>query len=321
MMTATTDKDWLAIPARVRDLYIKHAGEAQDIFTGKREIPLIVTEVGPVVLYKEAGWPFVQARAAWDAPGKLIGGHVPVTSAVLGGALTAGAGYGTGWLLEKLFPEKYMKRGPLKRNLAIAGGLLGGLGAGYLHGKPLMEDHGVKGLFMRGPIKARVADHPPPIGTKRPDVWDAVLAQHPPGKTAEDTFLKRAAEKLQVEFEEDELYKTAYENMAGTMLPRIPKDEFNQMVMRDPYASMAIRAGTVGLTEAASQSKGGVSLISPFDIGRVAVGMGSGLVSGMLVGKALGALAGLTPEAQKGLQRAGLMAGFLQNIVPRAFGG
>jgi hypothetical protein len=48
--------------------------------------------------------------------------------------------------------------------------------------------------------------------------------------------------------------------------------------------------------------------------------MGSGLASGMLVGKALGALAGLTPGAQQTLKRTGMWAGALMNIVPRAFG-
>ena len=50
------------------------------------------------------------------------------------------------------------------------------------------------------------------------------------------------------------------------------------------------------------------------------MGMGSGYVSGMLVGKALGALAGLKPHAQKQLQQAGTWAGFLTNVVPLAFG-
>jgi hypothetical protein len=48
--------------------------------------------------------------------------------------------------------------------------------------------------------------------------------------------------------------------------------------------------------------------------------MGSGYVSGLVVGKTLGALAGLKPEAQQSLQQAGTWAGLLTNVVPMAFG-
>lgn len=315
-MTTITDKDWLAVPHHVRALYIKHAGEAKDIFDGKRKIPLIVTDVGPIVIHKEAGWPFTQMNKAWDTTSRAIGGPNALTSALLGGALTAGAGYGGGWLLEKLFPKKYMKRGPLRRNMAIAGGLLGGLGAGYLYGKPLVKEHGPKGVLMAGPVAAK-----PP----KPEFWDRNydMSKHVyegiPVE-ASDQFLKHAADKLGVVFEEDDLYKKASSNVSNIMLPRMQKDPFNQMIISDPYTSMAIKAKTIGMIEAASQAKGGATWISPFDIARIAVGMGSGAVSGMLVGKTLGALAGITPEAQQGLQRAGILAGLLTNIVPQAFG-
>jgi hypothetical protein len=303
-MTDMEDKDWLDVPYRIRELYIKHAGDALDIVRGEQKRPIIFTDVGPIVIHKEATAPFSTFGKAFGTAGRAMGGPNPLTSALLTGALTAGAGYGGGWLAEKLFPEKYMKRGPLKRNLAIGGGLLGALAGGYLHGKPLADQHGWrKAMLMRG-----TADLKPP----EPGFWDTATTPTEP--------LKTAADKLGVAFEEDDFYKTAFSNAAGTVLPRIHKDEFNQMVLRDPYTSMVIRAGTMGLTEAASQAKGGANWISPLDIGRIAVGMGSGAVSGMMVGKVLGALAGLKPEAQQGLQRGGIMAGLLTNIIPQAFG-
>jgi len=47
--------------------------------------------------------------------------------------------------------------------------------------------------------------------------------------------------------------------------------------------------------------------------------MGTGWLSGMLVGKTLGALAGLRPESQKTLQQTGVWAGVLTNVVPKLF--
>lgn len=309
-MANTEDNQWLDVPKRLRGLYIKHAGEALDIVQGKQAESIIYTEYGPLVLYKEAAIPMLQqAIKPFGVAARALGGPNALTTALLTGALTAGAGYGTGWLAEKLFPEKYMRRGPLKRNLAITGGVLGALAGGYAHGKPLIEDYGFpEGLYTR---KSVIPKDPPS------DFWGDI---YPKPKKAADNWLKKASEKLQVEFQEDSLYKQALTNYSGVMIPRIPKDAFNQMILHDPYTPMAIRAGTVGLTEAASQSKGGANWISPLDVGRIAVGMGSGAVSGLLVGKVLGALAGLTPEAQQGLQRGGIMAGLLTNIIPQAFG-
>lgn len=307
----TPDAQWLDVPARIPDLYVKHAAEAREIFDGSREMPIIVTKYGILVLDKEAALqPFVLARQGFNAAGKALGGPNALTTALLAGALTAGLGYGTGWVAERLMPEKYMRRGPLKRNLAIAGGLLGGLGAGYAYGKPMVVNHGVRGLLMKAPSDKPYPEPPKGWGDLPIDSFDDEGAK----------LLESAASDLNVKFVPDELYKKAFLNIAGTALPNFEKDEFNQMISRDPYTPMTIRAGTMGLIEAASQSKGGTNLISPLDIARMAVGMGSGAVSGLLVGRTLGALAGLTPEAQTGLQRAGIMAGLLTNIVPKAFG-
>ncbi len=49
--------------------------------------------------------------------GKLTGGPSPLSNALVGSLLTGGLGYGTGWLLEHLFPERYVQRGKLPRTL------------------------------------------------------------------------------------------------------------------------------------------------------------------------------------------------------------
>ena len=56
------------------------------------------------------------------------------------------------------------------------------------------------------------------------------------------------------------------------------------------------------------------------DVARVAVGAGAGLLSGVVAGKILGALAGLTPAAETGVKRIGLWGGALnavKNLLPR----
>ncbi len=100
----------------------------------------------------------------------------------------------------------------------------------------------------------------------------------------------------------------------------IPVDAFNRVVWSDPNTPGPIRAATTGLLDGARQFQGGAQWVSPFDVGRIAVGMGSGLLSGLLVGKTLGALAGLKPEAQNVLKQTGMWAGALLNVVPKAFG-
>jgi hypothetical protein len=75
-----------------------------------------------------------------------------------------------------------------------------------------------------------------------------------------------------------------------------------------------------GVVEGASQIAGDSSLVSPLDIARLGVGTGSGWLSGLVVGKTLGALAGITPDAEKKIQQAGIFAGLVRSTVPLMFG-
>jgi hypothetical protein len=57
------------------------------------------------------------------------------------------------------------------------------------------------------------------------------------------------------------------------------------------------------------------------DMGRMAAGMGSGYLSGALVGKGLGLLFGMPESTQERLKETGMFAGVISNLVPVAFGG
>ena len=61
--------------------------------------------------------------------------------------------------------------------------------------------------------------------------------------------------------------------------------------------------------------------VTPFDVARIAAGMGSGYLSGKLVGKGLGLLMGMPEETQEKLKNTGMFAGIIANLVPMAFGG
>lgn len=111
--------------------------------------------------------------------------------------------------------------------------------------------------------------------------------------------------------------KTAAE--VSLFAPLIPREQFQQAVFADPMTPPTVQAAAAGLVEAASRVSGR-PVVTPWDVMRIAVGGGSGLASGYLVGKTLGVLAGLTPDTQKKLQDAGMWAGALKAVVPPALG-
>jgi hypothetical protein len=101
--------------------------------------------------------------------------------------------------------------------------------------------------------------------------------------------------------------------------PIIERDRFNAAIMQDINTPMQLRAATAGLVEAAGAVRGS-DWISPFDVAKISVGAGAGLVSGLIAGKALGLLAGLTPYGQEKVQQLGMWSNVLSSVVPRALG-
>lgn len=109
-------------------------------------------------------------------------------------------------------------------------------------------------------------------------------------------------------------------NQTGASLGEVPVDAFNRAVLSDPFLTPQLQAATVGLVSSADTMRGNSGIIGPQDLVRVAVGMGAGLSQAYLGGKVLGALAGLTPDAQQKLQQMGMFAGALKAVVPGMFG-
>lgn len=105
----------------------------------------------------------------------------------------------------------------------------------------------------------------------------------------------------------------------------IPIERMQQMIWEDPHVASRlppqVAAAASALVEGASrQQPRSLPFVSPADIARMAVGMGSGYTSGLLVGKALGGLFGVSDTAQQVLRQSGAAAGLIRTFVPLAFG-
>jgi hypothetical protein len=77
------------------------------------------------VLVKRSAAPLGFFGKPMEWAGKLTGGPSPLSNALVGALMTGGLGYGTGWLLEHLFPERFVERGRLRRTLGTLGAVGG----------------------------------------------------------------------------------------------------------------------------------------------------------------------------------------------------
>lgn len=282
---------------------LQHAREVQNIFIDREWVPKDNVEI------KVASLSWLDPRKAYQAAGKAIGGPYPLTDTIVGSLLGGALGYGTGTLLEHLFPERYMERDKLRKNLGMAGlaaGALPGLYKGHVYGR-------VDGTNM---------------------LQGMISSDYPTAK---------AAELLCAVPRTPELEKLASQLFGGNTtlgIPSIPVDAFNHMVWRDarkgvmsaennPYGTKspwgdnsqtlhtppALAAATTGIMSGIAQQVGS-PIISVGSIIRGVAGAAGGLAAATLAGKALGALAGLTPESQDKLQDAGIFAGILSTVIP-----
>jgi hypothetical protein len=241
------------------------------------------------------------APASWNKP---LGdfGTSPLFSMLTSGLLGGGLGYLGGTLAENILPEEYIERGKLRKNTALLGALAGAAGPAYL-----------------GTIGQRNWTDPSRSSWNswiEPNVFFG----------AQKKAIHNAYEnvrKLSNDAEADGYIKEAFNpnSPSGVMnIEHMPVDAFNRVILNDPFMPPMIQAATIGIIEAADQSKGNSGLISPFDIARIGIGMGAGLSQAYLGGKVLGALAGLTPKAQQTLQQTGMFAGAVKAVVPGLFG-
>jgi hypothetical protein len=136
----------------------------------------------------------------------------------------------------------------------------------------------------------------------------------------------------------DVLQKRADGGITGLFTPSIPVDAFNNAVWQDaipnPYGTRSTfgdnsqRLGTppqvaavvTGLISGAGAARES-SHVSPMDVAMAAgAAAGKGWLGGLVLGKTLGALAGLPPEGQERLKQVGLFGGMLTGAVRELFG-
>ena len=231
--------------------------------------------------------------------GPIPGSPSPLIAGLTTGLLGAGLGYGAGWLGEKVLPEKW-KRGNLRRTLSIMGGLAGlvpamaWIGSNVERGRPWYSGQ---------------AGAPPAFDyTNAPQALLSQEGLNPypdnaggPGYIGRKYFPKTGMEK-------------------EAQWPMIDVPQFNNAIWQERGLSPATRAAASGLITGASAMRGGARFISPMDVARITAGMGSGWLSGAIIGKTLGILTGMPSATQERIRNAGLYAGIVTNLIPLAFG-
>jgi len=135
--------------------------------------------------------------------------------------------------------------------------------------------------------------------------------------------------------------KEASDGATGLFTPSIPVDAFNQVVWNDAWGagnafgarpahgtaesplgtSPQVAAAVSGVLAGAGAARGS-DRVSPWDVAAAAgAAAGKGWLGGLVLGRTVGALAGLPPESQAKLRDAGLWGGLLAGAVRATFGG
>ena len=247
------------------------------------------------ILLKQAGIPLVQPT--FDFANKALGGATPLSNAIVSGLMAGGVGYGAGALAEQLFPERYVQRGKLRRTLGLAGlGVGAALGANNAYATATkLRRPGMQGFLQS---------------------W----------LTPNDYIEQQAAGQKQG----NQQFPWQTPNDARALYaPTVSVPQFNNAAWSDVQRGMytgnsqftppAYAAATTGLMTGISQAQRS-PIIRPIDVIHGIASAGVGLATATVAGKALSALAGLTPAGQAKLQDLGLWGGMMHAIVPSMFG-
>lgn len=345
------------------------------------------------IIIKKAAIPGVSH--VWDFANKALGGPTPLSNAIVSGLMLGGLGYGAGTLAENLFPEKYVARGKLRRNLGLLGlGAGAGFGAmnAYANGKRTGKGFW-SGLVTRN--DSDVSKYTPEYRLAQRGIQVGNSGAAPASPAAQAQWRRRQYDINGVVGEDIEIggipviknfnrvdmtpdqvrrvneirqqvvnsgdldplhgyngfdpitatrekanaaeyIKESFQQFPAQMQhpglfePVVNVPQFNQAAWGDvnrgmynnnfqqftppPYA-----AATTGLMTGISTAKNS-PIIRPVDVIRGIASAGVGLATANIAGRALSALAGLTPAGQEKLQDMGLWGGMMHAIVPTMFG-
>jgi hypothetical protein len=233
----------------------------------------------------------------WNTGNKLLGGPTPLSNGLMTGLLAGGLGYGAGALAEQFFPERYLERGKLRRTLGLMGALSG---------------VGLAGLNSYANAKAM-----------RTSMLRGLLTNNktPVTYPYEEEMLKKS-------FSPPGGQTGAFSN-EPMFAPTVSVPQFNSAAWQDVNMGMyrgfqnhtppQFAAATTGLMSGISTNMRS-PIIRPVDVINGIASAGVGLATATVAGKALSALAGLTPAGQAKLQDMGLWGGMMHAIVPSLFG-
>jgi hypothetical protein len=322
----------------------------------------------------------------WDFGNKALGGPTPLSNGIVSGLMLGGLGYGAGTLAENLFPERYVRRGALRRNLGLLGlGAGAGIGAmnAYASGKhtgkgfwsglvtrndsgkplnyvphfnaPAKTPGGTPPAAGGGPATStrqtalHVANIPVVVNGKpvalspdareqvdfarhvamsmgNPDPLAGVAGYENPPPVPAGWEKTNAAERIKQSFEQF----PSQLRTPNLFSPVVNVPQFNQAAWGDVqrgmytnnfnnYTPPQYAAATTGLMTGISTAQRS-PIIRPVDVIRGIASAGVGLATANVAGRALSALAGLTPAGQEKLQDMGLWGGMMHAIVPSMFG-
>lgn len=250
------------------------------------------------VLVKRAGLPWI--APAFDYAQKAMGGATPLTNALLTSLTAGGLGYGAGALMENLFPERYMERGKLRRTLGTLG-VLGGIGYGAMGAR----------------VNSRANDK---------SFWQGWTI---PNDSVPKYKMPKFNVKMGYDMTPEGWLNPATHGNSGIFAPSVDVQRMNEAIWRDAQKGMyngfrqhtppAYAATASGFMSGLSAGTGS-PIISPATVVNGIASAGVGLATATVAGKALSALAGLTPMAQEKIQDMGLWGGMMHAIVPAMMG-
>lgn len=310
-------------------------------------------EYGP---YRDPSWIRVKESAAlswlnlpYRAAGSITGGPSPLSNALVSSLLGAGTGYAAGTIAENLLPQKLVERGTLRRNLAM----LGGAGGAALHVPEFVANVGINQKatgqqhLLRSMLGEQYQQMSPNeldwrnhyLGGQKQSMWKEmrdICAQLP---TPSRRFL--LSSELFTKFG----MQTGIAGTGSVPLQPVPVDSFNQAIWNDvhnglqssqanPYGTRSPysdnsdgfhtppvhAAAATGLVSGIQQMYGNASLLSPQHFISGLANAGVDVATARIAGGVLGALGGLTPDAQQTLQTMGLWSGLIRGVTGSVLG-
>ena len=306
------------LSSKVQDTYRQKMSALTPVF--KVATPTAF-DVEHEILVKRAAIPVVSTL--FDATQKALGGPNPLTNTIATSLIAGGLGYGAGTLLENLFPERYIERGHLRKNLGILGAL-GGVGFGAANAYSNARSSMTGKDFFQAPFRNFLRGYVIPNDVPPPRFdggGPAAVNDNQPSPSILDEKVKHAVDGFGG-------FGSNF-NSSGLYTPMIPVQQFNQAVWQDAQRGMqngfqqhtppAYAAATTGMLNGLSVGTQS-PIIRPIDVIHGIASAGVGLATANIAGRTLSALAGLTPAGQEKLQDLGLFGGMMHAIAPAILG-